>query len=32
VILLSPGFSSYDAFPGFDARAARFRQLVEEAP
>jgi len=28
VLLLSPGFSSYDEFPGFDVRGARFRELV----
>jgi UDP-N-acetylmuramoylalanine--D-glutamate ligase len=28
VILLSPGFASYDEFPGFDARGDRFRELV----
>jgi UDP-N-acetylmuramoylalanine--D-glutamate ligase len=28
VLLLSPGFASYDEFPGFDARGARFRELV----
>jgi UDP-N-acetylmuramoylalanine--D-glutamate ligase len=28
VVLLSPGFASYDEFPGFDARGARFRELV----
>ena len=28
VILLSPGFASYDEFPGFDRRGARFRELV----
>jgi UDP-N-acetylmuramoylalanine--D-glutamate ligase len=28
VVLLSPGFASYDQFPGFDARGARFRALV----
>lgn len=28
VVLLSPGFSSYDEFPGFDARGDRFRELV----
>jgi UDP-N-acetylmuramoylalanine--D-glutamate ligase len=28
VVLLSPGFASYDEFPGFDARGARFRRLV----
>jgi UDP-N-acetylmuramoylalanine-D-glutamate ligase len=27
-VLLSPGFSSYDQFPGFDARGARFKELV----
>jgi UDP-N-acetylmuramoylalanine--D-glutamate ligase len=27
-VLLSPGFSSYDEFPGFDARGDRFRELV----
>ena len=30
VVLLSPGFASYDEFPGFDARGERFRALVEE--
>jgi len=29
VVLLSPGFASYDEFPGFDARGERFRRLVE---
>lgn len=28
VVLLSPGFSSHDAFPGFDARGRRFRDLL----
>jgi UDP-N-acetylmuramoylalanine--D-glutamate ligase len=28
VLLLSPGFASYDEFPGFDIRGARFRELV----
>ena len=28
-ILLSPGGTSYDAFPDFAARGERFRQLVE---
>ena len=28
IVLLSPGFSSYDEFPGFDARGDRFRELV----
>jgi len=28
VVLLSPGFASYDEFPGFDARGARFREIV----
>jgi UDP-N-acetylmuramoylalanine--D-glutamate ligase len=28
VVLLSPGFASYDEFPGFDARGDRFRELV----
>ena len=28
VVLLSPGFASYDEFPGFDARGQRFRELV----
>jgi len=28
VVLLSPGFASYDQFPGFDRRGARFRELV----
>jgi len=28
VVLLSPGFSSYDEFPGFDVRGDRFRELV----
>jgi len=28
VLLLSPGFSSYDEFPGFDIRGARFRELI----
>ena len=28
VILLSPGFASYDEFPGFDRRGALFRELV----
>ena len=28
VVLLSPGFASYDEFPGFDARGERFRSLV----
>jgi UDP-N-acetylmuramoylalanine--D-glutamate ligase len=28
LVLLSPGFASYDEFAGFDARGARFRQLV----
>jgi UDP-N-acetylmuramoylalanine--D-glutamate ligase len=28
VVLLSPGFASYDEFPGFDARGARFRELA----
>jgi UDP-N-acetylmuramoylalanine--D-glutamate ligase len=31
VLLLSPGFASYDEFPGFDARGARFRSLVDGA-
>jgi UDP-N-acetylmuramoylalanine--D-glutamate ligase len=30
VVLLSPGFASYDEFPGFDARGDRFRQLIAE--
>jgi UDP-N-acetylmuramoylalanine--D-glutamate ligase len=30
IVLLSPGFASYDEFPGFDARGERFRALVEE--
>ena len=30
VVLLSPGFASYDEFPGFDARGARFRELVDD--
>ena len=29
-VLLSPGFSSYDEFPGFDARGRRFSELVAE--
>ncbi|MEM8882869.1 MAG: UDP-N-acetylmuramoyl-L-alanine--D-glutamate ligase [Planctomycetota bacterium] len=29
VFLLSPGFSSYDQFPGFDVRGRRFRELIE---
>ena len=29
-VLLSPGFSSYDEFPGFDARGRRFGELVAE--
>ncbi|NJN14325.1 MAG: hypothetical protein HC813_01365, partial [Planctomycetes bacterium] len=28
VLLLSPGFSSYDEFPSFDVRGERFRELV----
>lgn len=28
IVLLSPGFASYDEFPGFDARGDRFRELV----
>lgn len=28
VILLSPGFASFDQFPGFDVRGERFRELV----
>lgn len=28
IVLLSPGFSSYDEFPGFDARGDRFRELI----
>jgi UDP-N-acetylmuramoylalanine--D-glutamate ligase len=28
IVLLSPGFSSYDEFPGFDVRGDRFRELV----
>ena len=28
VLLLSPGFASYDEFPGFDARGERFRELT----
>jgi len=28
VLLLSPGFASYDEFPGFDVRGERFRELV----
>lgn len=28
LVLLSPGFASYDEFAGFDARGARFRELV----
>lgn len=28
IVLLSPGFSSLDEFPGFDARGDRFRELV----
>lgn len=28
VVLLSPGFASYDEFPGFDARGDRFRELI----
>jgi UDP-N-acetylmuramoylalanine--D-glutamate ligase len=28
LVLLSPGFASYDEFPGFDARGARFRELL----
>ncbi|MGH7162573.1 MAG: glutamate ligase domain-containing protein, partial [Planctomycetota bacterium] len=28
VILLSPGFASFDQFPGFDARGDRFRELA----
>ena len=28
VLLLSPGFASYDEFPGFDVRGQRFRELV----
>jgi UDP-N-acetylmuramoylalanine--D-glutamate ligase len=28
VLLLSPGFASYDEFPGFDIRGARFRELI----
>ena len=28
VLLLSPGFASYDEFAGFDARGARFRELI----
>lgn len=28
VLLLSPGFASYDEFPGFDLRGQRFRELV----
>jgi len=31
-ILLSPGFSSYDEFPGFDARGQRFRELIGVPP
>ncbi len=27
-VLLSPGFASYDEFPGFDARGQRFSELV----
>ncbi len=30
VLLLSPGFSSYDEFPSFDVRGDRFRELVGE--
>ena len=28
ILLLSPGFASYDEFAGFDARGDRFRTLV----
>jgi len=28
IVLLSPGFASYDEFAGFDARGERFRQLT----
>jgi UDP-N-acetylmuramoylalanine--D-glutamate ligase len=28
VLLLSPGFASFDEFPGFDVRGRRFRELV----
>ncbi|MBW2271533.1 MAG: UDP-N-acetylmuramoyl-L-alanine--D-glutamate ligase, partial [Deltaproteobacteria bacterium] len=28
VLLLSPGFASYDEFPGFDVRGRRFLDLV----
>ncbi len=31
VLLLSPGFSSYDEFPSFDVRGDRFRELVGES-
>lgn len=28
VLLLSPGFASYDEFPGFDVRGQKFRELL----
>ncbi|MDH3590724.1 MAG: UDP-N-acetylmuramoyl-L-alanine--D-glutamate ligase [Planctomycetota bacterium] len=30
-VLLSPGFASYDEFPGFDARGRRFHEIVGES-
>jgi UDP-N-acetylmuramoylalanine--D-glutamate ligase len=32
VVLLSPAGTSFDAYPSFEARGARFRQLVREIP
>ncbi len=32
VVLLSPAGTSFDAYPSFEARGARFRELVREIP